>query len=253
MFAPRASVSATIRFRSVIYPIGGADDRFRPLSCTNRRRRLGSRRVASTVARRATPMPRMRLSSTTAPTNAIASSDRQGLAIAGLAGLHHCRFVARAALPAGLPLSARSSSDNRSKDARTVRKGGLRHQGGDRPARRQTRASQCRRPCGRLAGSASGPALTRLRESPRCLPPAPSAATCKHTSLSLGWRSGHLGPRRSLLVRTDGRSVCGARRRPCSRTSKRKRGSCINGIEAQAVMRRRRRRRGPPPRHRTDR
>ena len=66
---------------------------------------------------------------------------------------------------------------------------------------RQTRASQSRRPCGRLAGSASGPALTRLRESPMCLPPARSAATCTHTSLSLAWRSGHLGPRRGRCWR----------------------------------------------------
>ena len=121
------------------------------------------------------------------------------------------------------------------------------------PPIRQSRGPHRRRWSRPLAGSDGRPALTRLRESSRCLLAAQSAAACKHTSLSLAWRSGHLGPRRSLLVRTDGRSVCGDRRRPCSRTSKRKRGSCINGIVARAFRRRRRRRRGPPPRPRTDR
>ena len=66
---------------------------------------------------------------------------------------------------------------------------------------RQTWASQCRRRCGRLAGPPSGPALPRLRESPRCLPAARSAATCKHSCLSLAWRSAHRAPRRGRCGR----------------------------------------------------
>jgi hypothetical protein len=53
-----------------------------------------------------------------------------------------------------------------------------------------------------------------LRESPRCLLAARSAATCKHTWLSLAWRNGHRGRRQArCLVRTNGRRVCGDRRR----------------------------------------
>lgn len=50
--------------------------------------------------------------------------------------ISHSWIVARAVFPTGLPLSARCSSDNRFKDALTVRKGELSHRGGDRPARR---------------------------------------------------------------------------------------------------------------------
>jgi hypothetical protein len=46
--------------------------------------------------------------------------------------------------------------------------------------------------------------LTRLRESPRCLPAARSAAACEHTSLSRAARSGHREPTLgSLLVLTN--------------------------------------------------
>ena len=59
-----------------------------------------------------------------------------------------------------------------------------------RPRRQETRSSpnsgiavsSTLQPC---AGSARGPALPRLRESPRCLLAAQSAATCKHTWLSV--------------------------------------------------------------------
>jgi len=85
----------------------------------------------------------------------------------------------------------------------------------ERRANRQTRASQCRRPCGRLAGSAQGPALPRLRESPRCLLAARPAAICKHIWLSVGAVTGAYAG--SLLGRTNGRGVCDDRRRPVHR------------------------------------
>ena len=89
--------------------------------------------------------------------------------------------------------------------------------GAPAPVSRQTRASQCRRPCGRLAGSAEGPALPKLRESPRCLLAARPAATCKHTWLSVGAIIGVYAGVGVGASADNGRSVC---REPRSQTAK---------------------------------
>ena len=94
---------------------------------------------------------------------------------------------------------------------------GLRPGGAARPGTRQTRASQCRRPCGRLAGSAEGPALPKLRESPRWLLAARPAATCKHTWLSVGAVSGVYAGVGVGASADNARSVCRDRRRPVRR------------------------------------
>ena len=120
---------------------------------------------------------------------------------------------------------------------------------------RKRRASRQRCACRRArpSGSVGGPPLPRLRESSRCLPAARSAATGKHTSLSLPLaQQSPSADARVAAAETNGRGVCGDRRRPRSQITKRKRG-CNNGTMARAFRRRRRRRRGPPPSCRTDR
>ena len=122
---------------------------------------------------------------------------------------------------------------------------------------RNRKRRACRQRCAcrraRPSGSVGGPPLPRLRESSRCLPAARSAATGKHTSLSLPLaQQSPSADARVAAAETNGRGVCGDRRRPRSQITKRKRG-CNNGTMARAFRRRRRRRRGPPPSCRTDR
>jgi hypothetical protein len=86
---------------------------------------------------------------------------------------------------------------------------------------RQSRVSRRRRRPERLVASASAPALPRLRESSRCLPAARSAATGKHTSLSLPLaQQSPSADARVAAAETNGRGVCGDRRRPRSQMTK---------------------------------
>ncbi len=88
---------------------------------------------------------------------------------------------------------------------------------------RQSRASQQRRPCGRLTGSEGGPALPRLREWPRCLVAARSRGDSQAHPPSL--RGGAVtGAHAASLQPTNGLSVGGGRWRR-SQTAKRNRRS----------------------------
>ena len=84
-----------------------------------------------------------------------------------------------------------------------------------RPNSQETRLSPKVRICSpstvrRLTGHRGCPRLPRLRESSRCLPAARSAATGKHTSLSVPWPSSHRAPTPALLLQRRVAVACAA-------------------------------------------